>query len=271
MALVAQGLRLSRIRKRPVDKIDAADVLKALSAIWTTKPETARRLRQRIKVVFDWAKASGYREGDNPVEGITRALPKVRQAPAHHAALPYGEVPVFIAALREADASASTKLAFEFLILTATRTSEVVGAQWDEIDLEAETWTIPATRIKANREHRIPLSPRCIEVLKNAKAIKDDGPFVFPGRSAEKPLSNMAFLMLLRRLKRTDITAHGFRSAFRDWAAERTTFPRAVCEAALAHIVRDKAEAAYFRSDLFERRRALMTTWEEFANQAIQK
>lgn len=252
--------------KRPVDKIEAADVLKALSAIWTTKPETARRLKQRIKVVFDWAKASGYRDGDNPVEGITKALPKVRQALAHHAALPYAQVPAFIAALRGADAGESTKLAFEFLILTATRTSEVIGAKWDEIDLEAESWTIPASRIKANREHRIPLSPRCIELLNNAKAIKDGGPFVFTGRSAEKPLSNMAFLMLLRRLNRTDITAHGFRSAFRDWAAELTTFPRTVCEAALAHVVQDKTEAAYFRSDLFERRRALMNTWGEFAN-----
>jgi integrase len=174
-------------------------------------------------------------------------------------------VPPFIEALREADAGKPTKLAFEFLILTAARTSEVIGAKWDEIDREAKTWTIPASRIKAAREHRVPLSPRCIELLETAESIKDGGAFVFPGRSPEKPLSNMAFLMLLRRLDRTDITAHGFRSAFRDWAAERTTFARAVCEAALAHVIEDKTEAAYFRSDLFQRRRTLMETWSKFA------
>ena len=141
----------------------------------------------------------------------------------------------------------------------------MLGARWDEIDTDEKTWTIPAARIKAGREHRVPLSPRCLEILERAEAIADGGPFVFPGRSPKAPLSNMAFLMLLRRMKRDDITAHGFRSAFRDWAAERTNFPRAVCEAALAHVVKDKAEAAYFRSDLFDLRRDLMETWAAFA------
>jgi integrase len=250
--------------KRPLDKVESAEVLNVLTAIWTTKPETARRVRQRIKVVFDWARASGYRESGNPVEGVGKVLPRMRQTTEHHAALPYAQVPAFIGALREAEAGESTKLAFEFLILTATRTSEVIGAKWDEVDLDTMTWTIPASRIKANREHRIPLSQRSVELLERAQTIKDGGPFVFPGRSTEKPLSNMAFLMLLRRLKRTDITAHGFRSAFRDWAAERTTFARAVCEAALAHVIEDKTEAAYFRSDLFEQRRHLMNTWTKF-------
>jgi integrase len=251
--------------KRPVNTIDAGDVLKALSPIWTTKPETARRLKQRIKVVLDWAKASGFRSGDNPVDGITKVLPKMRALPSHHAALPYAQVPAFIQALRSSDASESVKLAFEFLILTAARTSEVIGARWEEIDKDAKTWTIPASRIKAGREHRVPLSDRCIELMEEAEKKRDAGAFVFVGKSPERSLSNMAFLMLLRRMGRDDITAHGFRSAFRDWAAERTNMPRAVCEAALAHVVKNKAEAAYFRSDLLEQRRSLMTTWSRFA------
>ncbi len=246
---------------RTVDTLESADVLKALSPIWTTKPETARRLKQRIKVVLDWAKASGHRSGDNPVDGITKVLPRARQAAVHHAALPYADVPDFIKSLRIAEAGDATKLAFEFLILTAARTSEVLGARWEEIDEATKTWTIPATRIKAGREHRVPLSPRCVELLDQAKKIADGGPYMFPGRSPKSPLSNMTFLMLLRRLERTDITAHGFRSSFRDWAAEKKTTPRMVVEAALAHVVKDKTEAAYFRSDLFDLRRKLMTDW----------
>jgi integrase len=167
--------------------------------------------------------------------------------------------------VRECDAGEVTRLAFEFLILTAARTSEVIGARWDEIDDEARTWTIPGVRIKAGREHRVPLSPRCLEILKRVKQVAGESPFVFPGRVLNASLSNMAFLMLLRRLKREDITAHGFRSSFRDWAAEKTRFPRSVCEAALAHVVKDKTEAAYFRSDLFEQRRQLMNAWDKFA------
>jgi integrase len=173
-------------------------------------------------------------------------------------------VPSFIEIIRAAAAGEPTKLAFEFLILTAARTSEVIGAKWDEIDLDAKTWTVPASRIKAGREHRVPLSPRCIELLNQAKSISGDGQFVFPGRLLTKPMSNTVFLMFLRRVKRDDITGHGFRSAFRDWAAEKTSFSRSVCEAALAHVVENKTEAAYFRSDLFERRRDLMNTWSAF-------
>ena len=259
------------IGDRPVDAIDSADILKVLSPIWTKKPETARRLKQRLKVVFEWAKASGHRTGDNPVDGITQVLPRARQASVHHAALPYAEVPTFVQVLREANAGEATRLGFEFLILTAARTSEVIGARWEEIDLARQTWTIPASRIKAGREHRVPLSPRCLELLDRAKAIADGGPFVFPGRTSEVPLSNMVFLMLLRRLGHDHITAHGFRSAFRDWAAERTNVARAVCEAALAHIVKDKAEAAYFRSDLFDQRRRLMKSWSVFATTKLAK
>jgi integrase len=250
---------------RPVNAIESADVLKALSSIWATKPETARRLKQRIKVVFDWAKASGLRSGDNPTEGLTKVLPKHRGEQKHHAALPYQAVPTFITVVRTADAIESVRLAFELLILTATRTSEVLGATWTEVDLEAKVWTIPGARMKAGREHRVPLSARVVEILTRARECADSGHYVFPGRTPAKPLSNMAFLMLLRRLKRDSITTHGFRSSFRDWAAERTNVPRAVCEAALAHTLRDKTEAAYHRTDLFDRRRELMDTWAKFA------
>lgn len=251
--------------ERPVNKIETADVLKALTPIWTTKAETARRLKQRIKVILDWAKASGYRTGDNPVDGLSTVLARPKTQQTHHPALPYAEVPSFLTALRESDAGESTKLAFEFLILTAARTSEVLGARWTEIDTQARTWTVPASRIKAGREHRVPLSPRCLELLKRAQAIADGGPFVFPGRSPKAGLSNMAFLMLLRRLERHDITAHGFRSSFRDWAGEKNTAPREVIEAALAHVLKNKTEASYFRSDLFDLRRKLMDTWARFA------
>jgi integrase len=250
---------------RPVNAIDTADILKALSPIWTKKPETARRLKQRIKMVFDWAKASGLRSGDNPTDGLTNVLPKHRGEPQHHAALPYKAVPAFIAILRKADTTESIRLAFELLILTATRTNEVLRGTWSEVDLAAKVWTLPGSRMKTGREHRVPLSPRAIEILTSAQKIAAGSSFVFPGRSAEKPLSNMAFLMLLRRLKHDTITTHGFRSSFRDWAAEKTNVPRAVCEAALAHTLRDKTEAAYNRTDLFDRRRELMNTWAKFA------
>ena len=255
------------IGDRPVDGITSADMLKVLTPIWSVKPETARRLKQRIKLVLDWARAAGHRPAElaNPTEGITKVLPKHKGDKAHHPALPYAQVPAFVETLRAADANEVTKLAFEFLILTAARTSEVVGARFEELDREARCWKIPASRIKAGREHRVPLSPRCLELLDRAEALADGGPFVFPGHRPEKPLSSMVFLMLLRRLKRDDIVVHGFRSSFRDWAAEKTHFPRAVCEAALAHVVKDKTEAAYFRSDLFDQRRSLMDAWAKFA------
>jgi integrase len=248
-----------------VDALETADVLKVLAPIWTTTPETARRVKQRIKVVFDWTKASGFRSGDNPTDGLKTVLPKHRGEKQHHAALPYPAVPAFIQVLRTADTSASVRLAFELLILTATRTSEVLHAMWTEVDLEGKVWTIPGARMKAGREHRVPLSERAIEVLEQARVYAAGSRYVFPGRTGELPLSNMVFLMLLRRLQRADITVHGFRSSFRDWAGDKTNVATRVCEAALAHSVQDKTEAAYFRSDLFEQRRSLMDTWAKFA------
>lgn len=249
---------------RRVDCIASGDVLRVLTPIWTEKRETASRLKQRMKVVFDWAKASGFRTGDNPTEGVSKVLPRQRAEKKHHAALPYQDLPAFLTTLRVADAGEPVRLAFELLVLTAARTGEVLGATWDEVDLEGKTWTVPGERMKTGREHRVPLSRRAVDILKRAKALSDGGAFVFPGRP-KRGLSNMALLMLLRRLNRRDITAHGFRSSFRDWTAERTNAPRAVCEAALAHVIRDKAEAAYNRTDLFERRRKLMDSWAAYA------
>jgi len=244
---------------RRVDQIDTPEILKALSPIWLTKQETARRVRQRIGTVLDWAKAAGFRSGNNPVEEISKALPRQSDRKGHHAALPYADVPAFVQNLRGDDPTISD-LALEFLILTAARTGEVLEAKWDEIDLEQAAWTIPARRMKAGREHRVPLAPRCLGLLEKAKLVGAGSDFVFPGRSGEKPMSNMVLLMTMRRLK-SAYTVHGFRSAFRDWASERTNFAREICEAALAHIVKDKTEAAYRRGDLFEKRRELMVTW----------
>lgn len=250
--------------ERPVDQIGSAEVLGALSKIWLEKPETARRVRQRIGTVLDWAKAAEYRSGDNPINGIAKGLPKQPKKQSHHAAPPYSEVNSFITSLRKAGANESTRLAFEFLILTATRTSEVILAEWPEIDFEKKAWTIPANRMKAGRKYRVPLGSRCLEILARAQELSDGGPYVFPSQTAKKPLSTMVFLMVIRRMGQ-DITAHGFRSSFRDWAAERTNFPRQVCEMALAHSVSDKTEAAYLRGDLFDKRRGLMDTWAAYA------
>lgn len=251
------------IGDRRVDDISTPDILKVLSPIWLTKPETARRVRQRIRTVLDWAKAAGFRTGENPVDGVGKGLPKQSDRKEHHAALAYADVPAFITSLREAALSEQTHLAFEFLILTAARTSEVLQATWAEFDKNFQVWLIPAERMKAKREHRVPLAPRCAEILKRAKELAGDSSYVFPGRSPKKPLSNMVFLMALRRMER-DVTAHGFRSAFRDWAAEQTNFPREVCEMALAHAVENRVEAAYRRGDLFEKRRELMTAWANY-------
>jgi integrase len=252
--------------ERRVDQIDSADVLKALSPIWLTKPGTARRVHRRVRIVFDWAKGAGHRTGDNPVDGLLRVLPHQNDRDAHHAAMPYADLPAFVQALRETEIGEIAKLAFEFLISTAARTGEVLGARWSEIDLADATWTIPATRTKTRREHRVPLAPRAIAIIKTAKQFSGDGEFVFPGRSVHRPLGNMTFLVALQRMGFA-VTTHGFRSSFRDWAAEQTSFPREVCEMALAHTVANKVEAAYRRGDLLEKRRELMNVWADYISE----
>ncbi len=258
----------------PVQTIDTALVLKVLEPIWTDKPETASRLRGRIESVLDWAKVRGYRQGENPARWRGH-LDKLLPAPAkirrveHHAALAYAELPDFMAALRAQEGISARAL--EFAILTAARTGEVIGARWSEIDLAQDVWIVPANRMKAGKEHRVPLIPRAIAVLRElepkhpVRSAADDS-FLFPGAKVGRPLSNMAFLMLLRRMGRNGLTAHGFRSTFRDWAAERTNFPSEVPEMALAHVVGDKVEAAYRRGDLFDRRRRLMDAWAGFCS-----
>jgi integrase len=247
----------------PVKEIELGHVMRVLEPIWTTKPETAGRLRGRIEAILDWATVRGHRRGENPARWrghLEQLLPKrgaVRKV-EHHPALPFDEVGSFLVDLRKQPGIAST--AFEFLILTAARTSEVVGARWSEIDFNKKIWTVPADRIKAGREHRVPLSARALTILKSMAA-GDQGEFVFPSTKADRPLSNMALLAVLKRMKRTEITAHGFRSTFRDWAAERTSYPREVAEMALAHAIGDKVEAAYRRGDLFEKRLRLMEAW----------
>lgn len=256
---------LPHFGNRRVDQVETPDVLRALSPIWLTKPETARRVRQRIGTVLDWAKAAGYRSGDNAVEGVARGLPRQGERDEHHAALPYGEVPAFVADLRTGERAEIARLAFEFLILTAARTSEVLGAEWREIDQAEALWIVPASRMKKRREHRVPLSGRALDILKQAKPLAGDSKLIFPGRSGTKPLSNMVFEMTLRR-KGLTITTHGFRSSFRDWAAETTNFPREVAEMALAHVVENRVEAAYRRGDLLAKRREMMQQWDVYLN-----
>lgn len=250
----------------PVAEIDTGLVLKILLPIWNSKPETASRLRGRIELILDWAKVAGYRDGPNPaawrghLEHSLPARSKVR-AVEHHAALPYGEMPAFMASLRERQSTSARCL--EFTILTGVRTSEAIGARWDEVDFETRVWTVPATRMKAGKQHRVPLSGRAITILHELSE-RREGEFIFPGGRSGRPLSNMAMLKMLALLGRDDLTVHGFRSSFRDWAAERTNFPSEVVEMALAHAVGDKVEAAYRRGDLFEKRRKLMDAWAEF-------
>ena len=251
----------------PVSAIDTALVMKVLQPIWTTKTETASRVRGRIESVLDWATVRGYRAGDNPARlkgHLDTLLPKRSrvQKVKHHPALPYAELAEFMNVLRAEEGVAARAL--ELLILTATRTNEVIGATWEEFDLDTPLWVIPAERMKMGKEHRVPLSSHAVEIIQAQQELRQNN-YVFPGTRYGKPLSNMAMLQLLKRMGRTDITAHGFRSTFRDWAGETTHYPREVCEAALAHGIKDKAEAAYARGDLFQKRAALMQDWADFA------
>jgi integrase len=251
----------------PVQVIDTALVLNVLKPIWTKTPETAGRVRNRMELILDWARSSGLREGENPARwrGHLRFLlpprSKVRSV-KHFAALPYAELPAFMAELRTHKSIGA--FALEFAILTAARAGEVIGATHDEIDLVQKVWTIPAERMKMAREHRVPLSARALALLHGVPVIVE-GDFVFPGRNG--PLCHATIQLALKRMKNYhDYTVHGFRSTFRDWAAERTNYPSEVVEMALAHAVGNKVEAAYRRGDLFEKRRRLMADWARFCN-----
>jgi integrase len=253
-----------------VQDIDTTLVMKVLEPLWTSKPTTAARLRGRIENILDWAKARGLRAGENParwrghIENMLPRLSKIREV-HHHKALPYQEIGGFMTKLR--GQGTTSAWALELLILTATRTGEAINARWEEFDLEAGVWTIPASRMKAGREHRIPLSTAALSLVASLPRIKGCD-FLFPGAKLTKPLCHIAMLELLRRMKCSHITAHGFRSTFRDWAAEQTNHQHEVTEMALAHTIRNKVEAAYRRGDLFEKRRPLMEDWAQYCASA---
>src|SRR5580658_348643 len=259
-----------RFGEIPVDDIETEHVLAALQPIWTARPETASRVRGRIEAVLDYARTRDWRTGENParwrghLDNLLPKTSKVRRV-EHHAALPWAEIGVFMAELRRQDGIGARAL--EFAILTAARTGEAIGATWDAIDIDQKIWTIPAERMKAGKEHRVPLSAVTTEILhamaKLSARVEPSAP-VFPGGRPGKPLSNMALLATLRRMERGDLTTHGFRSTFRDWAAEHTEYAREVVEQALAHALESKVEASYRRGDLFEKRRLLMTDWAVF-------
>jgi len=268
------------LREKYVADVSTEDVLEVLTPIWRTKAETANRVRGRIEKVLDAAKAKGYRTGENPARWrghLDHLLPKRQKLQrGHHPAMPWGEVPAFVARLQENESTGA--LALEFLILTAARSGEilrsirngeVMGARWDEFNLDAKVWTVPAGRMKAGREHRIPLSERAIEIVKTLGKAKR-GPFVFSGQDVKQPLSDMALEALMRRMDAKPYTVHGFRSSFRDWAGETTSYPRELAEAALAHTVGDAVERAYRRGDALERRRELMEAWASYLSPTSQ-
>jgi len=250
----------------PVASIDTSLLLRVLEPIWNVKPTTAGRVRGRIEAILDWAGVRGYRSGDNPARWRGH-LDQVLPAPGsiakveHHAALPYAELPGFLIALHEQQGIAARAL--EFAILTAARTGEVIGAKWDEIDLAGKTWLVPANRMKGGKEHRVPLSDAAIALLESLPT-EDGNPFVFIGAQPGPPLSSMSMIAVLRRMGRGDITTHGFRSCFTDWAHECSNFPEVVIDMALAHAVSGKVERAYRRGDLFNKRRKLMESWAAF-------
>lgn len=248
-------------------EIATEHLLEILQPIWQTKTETANRVRNRIELVLDAAKARGLRDGENPARlrgHLDKLLPRLAkiQTVKHHPALPFTELPAFMLLLKAAEGMASK--AMQMTILTACRTSEVLEAKWCEIDLEASTWTIPPERMKARKEHRVPLAAPLVELLENLPRIEGN-PYLFPGMNRGRPLSNMAMLNTLKRMGRGDLTMHGFRSTFRDWAADCTHYPREVCEMALAHTVATGSEGAYWRGDIFDKRRALMADWAAYA------
>jgi integrase len=249
----------------PVQDIDTGHIVRVLEPIWTTKHETAGRLRGRIEKILDWAKVRGYRAGDNPARWrghLEQTLPKIsrRKRIEHHPAMPFDQVPAFLTALRQQPGNAARAL--EFLILTVARTSEVIGADPQELNLAEKVWTVPSERIKGHKEHRVPLSASAVAIIEALPA----SAFIFEGRKPDSPLSNMAMLALLDRMGHADLTVHGFRSSFRDWASERTNYPREVCEMALAHAIGDEVEAAYRRGDLFDKRRRMMNDWAKFCS-----
>ena len=250
----------------PLDRIDRSAVLRVLTPIWTARPETARRVRQRMRTVFRWAMAHGFMDTNPAGEAIDGALAPMPKVKAHLRALPYQEVGAALRTVEASQASMAARLCFKFLVLNAARSGEARGALWDEIDVEGRVWRIPAERMKAGEEHRVPLSEQALEVLDRASALRDDSGLVFPSPQKRKTtMSDMTLTKVLRSVGLAErATVHGFRSSFKNWTLERTDAPWAVSEAALAHTLGNSTEQAYARSDLFERRRALMQRWADY-------
>ncbi|WP_306114185.1 MULTISPECIES: site-specific integrase [unclassified Roseovarius] len=256
----------TRFGSRPIESITSADVLDVLGPIWVERHETAKRLKQRLSTVFDWARGAGQYPNPNPVDGLTKSLPTVKRRAAHMAAMKWEHLPEFMGQLSERESVSARTL--QFIILTAARSGEARGARWSEIDFDERIWTVPADRMKRGLEHRVPLSEEAIEVLEGMRGL--DADFVFPAasrdkRGATREQSVMVFKSLLKRMKREGFTVHGFRSTFRDWCSESAHADREVAEASLAHAIGNETERAYARSDFFERRRSLMATWGQFA------
>jgi integrase len=253
------------IRNVPIDKVSTDDVTRVLRPLWHSKPETATKVRESIKLVLDHAKARGLRDGENPAQWKGH-LDQILPAPGklsrgHHAAMPYADLPAFLKSLRAVDGIGA--LALEFTILTAVRSGEARGAAWDEMDLDAKVWTIPAKRMKAEKPHRVPLSDRAVEIARGMKEQAING-LVFPGQRSGRPLSDMTLAKALKTAGASEFTVHGFRSSFRDWVSEETHFQREVAEAALAHSVGDAVERAYRRGDALAKRREMMDAWTSF-------
>ena len=257
-----------------VDAVTKSDLLTVLQLRWLSHAETSSRILQRVRAIFEWCEGKGYRSGDNPTNGLKKVLPKQTRAVRHRPSLPYEEVPAFLRALSQSEAGVLVQLALEFLVLTCTRTKELLGAQWEEVDFPARTWTVPAIRMKyGGIPHRVPLSSRCLQILEQARTLSPGSPYVFLNPQTQQPFSNMVFLMATRRMTKTTVfvpsrpyVLHGFRSSYRDWAEEEQTHvAHVVKEAVLAHKTQSKTEAAYLRTDLFTKRRDLMEAWAGFA------
>ncbi len=258
------------IGNRPVAEIEAREILDLLTPIWFGKAETARRVLQRMEVVFKSAILRGYRQQVSPCVGVKEELGTRHQKPLNHRALPYQRIPAFLAHLRASNSQPATRLAFEWLILTATRSGETRLARWSEIDEQARLWTISAERMKAKRTHIVPLSRRCLEILRHARALYPSSDLIFPGTKSGSALSDMTFTKVLRDIGyATEATPHGMRSAFKVWCAEVARVRDEVSEAALAHAIREKARAAYLRTDFLEERKALMSAWAKYCGKTV--
>ena len=249
------------IGHKPISGITSADILSVLAPIWTEKTDTAKKLKQRLSYIMKWAKAQTYYTGDNPVELAEQALPRQKASESHFKALPYTEIHNIIKTLQNLEIQTSTKLSLQFLILTASRKKEVLNAKWDEIDFNLNKWIVPASRMKAGKEHEVPLSKQALKILEGAKLSDGNSPLLFPSSTTGKPLSDNTLRLVLQKRLQLDTTTHGLRSSFKDWASETTHFPNEVSEMALAHSIPNAVEAAYRRGNLFEKRRQLMNDW----------